>query len=118
MNVDAVIGEAVHTLMWRQGITQAAMAAALDLDQSALSRKLHGSRPWKASEVMAAADFLSVTPGELYPMRQAVAVGAEAPVGNGDSLRFTWYANSAEMTLGSAIGTESCPNSPRLVRAA
>lgn len=92
MSVDAVIGEAVHTLMWRQGITQTAMADALGLDQSALSRKLHGGRPWKASEVFAAARLLGVEAGELYPaLTNGVRTERDIPVTLGQSRQKGWF---------------------------
>lgn len=84
MDVDQAIGESVHTLMWRQGITQTAMADALGLDQSALSRKLRGGRPWRASEVFAAAALLGVAPGSLYPLTEGQVAQRDIPVAVGD----------------------------------
>lgn len=62
----AEIGEAVHRVMWRQRMTQTALADRLDITQSTLSRKLRGERPWDAHEVRLAARALGTTVSELY----------------------------------------------------
>lgn len=65
--VDERIGSVVHQLMWEKRITQRAMADVLGIQQSAMSRKLRGARPWLATEVAQVARVLGVTVGDLIP---------------------------------------------------
>lgn len=64
---DAVVGRNVHILMWRSGMPQRTLALALDIDQSALSKKLHGRRTWTVDELLATAVVLQVSVAELLP---------------------------------------------------
>jgi len=66
-SADAVVGRNVHVLMWRAGMPQRTLAVALDLDQSALSKKLHGRRTWTVDELLATALVLQVDVAELLP---------------------------------------------------
>lgn len=80
--VDEQIGAAVHQLMWQNRITQRAMADALGIQQSAMSRKLRGTRPWLAAEVLVVARALGVRPADLMPDGDAEVV---PPTPDGDS---------------------------------
>lgn len=65
-NVDQLIGETVHLLMWNARITQTEMGRRIGLGQSHLSKKLRGEMRWYANEVAQVAQILGVTPGELF----------------------------------------------------
>lgn len=67
MNIDETIGARVHQQMWRARISQVQLAGALGLDQAAVSRRLRGRTPWRASEIMTAAALLGVDIMDLYP---------------------------------------------------
>ena len=64
--VDATVGERAYMLMWRKGISQTVMGKRIALDQSALSRKLRGTRPWYAREIAAMAAILDTSVSYLY----------------------------------------------------
>jgi transcriptional regulator with XRE-family HTH domain len=64
--VDKIIGENIHRLMWRAQENQTQVAPSLGMSQSALSNKLRGKRPWFASEIEALAERYRVTPGSLF----------------------------------------------------
>lgn len=64
---DVLIGEAVHTAMWRARVTQTELARILRLDQAAVSRRLRGRTSWKVSEVRLAAAALGVSVADLLP---------------------------------------------------
>ena len=55
---DLAFGRAVHMAMYRKGITQKRLAEHLGCHQTALSKKLHGQRPWTLAELITVADFL------------------------------------------------------------
>lgn len=65
-NVDAIIGENVHQLMWRSKETQVKVSELLGMTQSALSNKLRGKRPWFAGEIDAVARHYQVSVGALF----------------------------------------------------
>lgn len=65
---DVLIGEAVHAAMWRAKVSQTRLAAALGLDQAAVSRRLRGRTAWKASEVRVTAALLGVRVVDLLPV--------------------------------------------------
>ena len=60
-----MIGERVHQLMFRQRITQTALAPQMGLSQAGLSRKLRGEVAWYARDIATAAHVLGVTPNDL-----------------------------------------------------
>jgi transcriptional regulator with XRE-family HTH domain len=64
---DQLIGERIHHLMWRQRISQTRLAAMLGMTQSALSKKVHGERPWFASELITVAKALNTQVSALLP---------------------------------------------------
>ena len=65
-NLDAVIGENVHRLMWLANDRQTQIAPILGMTQAALSLKLRGKRPWFAGEIDAAARHYRVTRDSLF----------------------------------------------------
>lgn len=65
--VDQEIGERIHGLMWRQRVSQVRLAAALGVTQGAISKKVHGERPWFASELLDVARALNVHVSALLP---------------------------------------------------
>ena len=65
--VDVVIGERVHAVMWRSKVSQVALARQLGLTQTAVSKKVHGDRPWFVSELLDVAAILHVPVSTLLP---------------------------------------------------
>ena len=74
-----LIGERIHTLMWRAGRTQSQLAGLLGVDQGSISRRLHGQREWSAVEVAITAAWLAVTPEELMPEIELMPDDGGAP---------------------------------------
>jgi len=66
-DVDMLLGERVHTLMFRQHLSQTKMAPAVGVSQSVLSRKLRGEIEWSVADLMAAATALDVPSADLLP---------------------------------------------------
>lgn len=64
---NALIGERVHTIMWRTGRTQTQLAAVLRVDQGSVSNRLRGKTTWSAFEVAAVAAWLQVPVTDLIP---------------------------------------------------
>jgi transcriptional regulator with XRE-family HTH domain len=64
---DQWIGERVHYLMWRQKLTQAKLGAILGCSQTTVSKKVHGERPWFASELLDVAKALNTHVTALLP---------------------------------------------------
>ena len=67
-NVDAdvlALCERIQALMWRRRLTQTALAPAVGVDQSVLSKKLRGQVPITVAELFRIADALRVDRGEL-----------------------------------------------------
>ena len=67
---DEIIGERVHQVMWRLKISQTEMAGKLGLDQSSVSNKLRGKRPFFARELVHVAEILNVSITDLLPERK------------------------------------------------
>lgn len=67
-NVDAIIGDNIHRLMWLARKTQTETAISLGMTQGALSRKLRGERPWYADEIMAASVLFQRDVGDLFKL--------------------------------------------------
>lgn len=65
-SVDELIGERVHTIMWRSKIPQKEIGALLGIDQSAVSKKLRGQRAWSADDLVRVARRLNVSVGVLF----------------------------------------------------
>ena len=66
-DLNAYIGRAVHAQLWERRITQRALADALGLNESAVSRLLRGGRRWEVSDVLIAAEVLGVGVADLLP---------------------------------------------------
>src|SRR5690349_7576052 len=64
---NAVIGERVHTLMWRTGRTQKQLAAVLNVDQASISNRLKGKTAWTVVDLLATAAWLDVPVTDLMP---------------------------------------------------
>jgi transcriptional regulator with XRE-family HTH domain len=64
---DQLIGERIHQIMWRQRLTQGQLATKLGLTQTGVSKKIHGERPWFASELIAVAKALNTQVSALLP---------------------------------------------------
>lgn len=67
MVTDALIGARVNGVMFRKRIPQTKLAARLGISQSALSKKLHGDRPWTTDDIYDTARLLRVPVEELLP---------------------------------------------------
>jgi transcriptional regulator with XRE-family HTH domain len=63
----SLIGERVHTLMWRNGRTQKQLAAVLQVGQGSVSDRLRGKTEWSAIDVAVTAAWLGVEPENLMP---------------------------------------------------
>ncbi|PFG19837.1 helix-turn-helix domain-containing protein [Serinibacter salmoneus] len=61
-----VTGENIRRLLHEKRRSQADLARTLGVAQATISQKLSGARPLKATELTQIADFLDVTPGELF----------------------------------------------------
>lgn len=73
------VGERIHTVMWRERVSQADLASVIGVSQSTLSKKLRGKVPITVGELVAIAEALGVEPGDLLPKRHAVGVGVPRP---------------------------------------
>lgn len=62
-----LIGERVHTLMWRAGRTQKQLAAILQVGQASVSDRLRGKTEWSAIDIAVTAAWLGVEPADLMP---------------------------------------------------
>lgn len=62
---DQAFGRTVHQQMWDRKISQRAMAPAIGLDQSTLSKKLRGIRPWTFAEMLKVADYMQMDARDL-----------------------------------------------------
>ncbi|WP_131827585.1 helix-turn-helix domain-containing protein, partial [Mycolicibacterium fortuitum] len=75
---NTVIGERVHTLMWRHGRTQKQLAAVLNVDQGSVSNRLKGKTAWTVVDLLATAAWLDVPVTDLMPEVELL------PPGDGD----------------------------------
>jgi hypothetical protein len=66
IDLDEVIGENVHRLMWRAKENQTYLAPLLGMKQASLSLKLRGKRAWFAQEIAAAANHFGVSIDALF----------------------------------------------------
>jgi transcriptional regulator with XRE-family HTH domain len=64
-DADVALGRTIHQAMWDQRITQTRLAVALGIDQTTLSKKLRGTRPWTVRELIDVADALHIDAREL-----------------------------------------------------
>ena len=64
---NAIIGERVHTQMWRRGKTQTQLAKLLGVTQGSVSNRLRGKTLWTATEVLVVSAWLDVQVTELMP---------------------------------------------------
>lgn len=64
---NAMIGEKVHTLMWREGRKQNELANVLRVDQGSVSKRLRGKTDWTAIDLIATAHWLDVPVEDLLP---------------------------------------------------
>lgn len=63
---DQTIGYNVHELLFKARATQNALAVAMGLEPSVLSKKLRGNSTWSGRHIRIAAEFLGVDPGRLF----------------------------------------------------
>src|SRR6266498_794804 len=88
-SADEALGRIIHVAMWERRITQAVLAAKLGIDQTTVSKKLHGLRPWSVKELIDVADFLGMDardllgnmwgPGGIPPISKKGTVAYVAP---------------------------------------
>lgn len=64
-DVDRYIGERVHTLMFRNHITQAQLGKVLGTSQTGVARRLRGQISWKSTDLVLAARTLNSSVGYL-----------------------------------------------------
>lgn len=78
-NAAVRVGERIHTVMWRERVSQADLASVIGVSQSTLSKKLRGRVPITVAELVAIAEALGVEPGDLLPRRARVAAAVGVP---------------------------------------
>ena len=66
MTADQIVGERFNTAMFRKRISQTTLANQLGITQAALSRKLHGDRPWSLTEILTVAAYLDMPLEEVF----------------------------------------------------
>lgn len=69
-----LVGELIHTAMWKKKLTQTDVAERLGINQSTLSRKIRGYRPIEIGELARIAAVLDVPIGDLVPNVELVAM--------------------------------------------
>ncbi len=74
---NAVIGERVHTLMWRTGRTQKQLAGVLNVDQGSVSNRLRGKTAWTVVDLLAVAAWLDVPVTDLMPEVELLPDGGD-----------------------------------------
>ena len=62
---NVVRGERVAALLWARGVTRRELANRCEINNTALSAKLHGRRRWYLNEVASIAEALDTTVGYL-----------------------------------------------------
>lgn len=65
MTVDQIVGERFAIVMFRKGLSQTKLAPRLGITQTALSKKLHGERPWTLEELLTMASILDMPVEEV-----------------------------------------------------
>ena len=87
-----VIGERIHTLMWREKRAQRELGALLGVDQASISKRLRGKTNWTAVEVAAVATWLNVSVAELVPEIEVVGPNddPDTPAGGAPTRARTW----------------------------
>ncbi len=73
MNADRYVGRAVRIELMDREITQRQLAAATGIEESRLSRLLHGKLAWTLDDLLVVAGALAVETGSLLPQRGALA---------------------------------------------
>lgn len=73
-SIDAAIGQRIERRLGLLGMTQWDLAARLGLTQATVSRKLHGQRPWFASELVTVAAVIGCAVGDLFGEQQRPAM--------------------------------------------
>lgn len=92
--VDAEVGRRVHMLMWDRGLTQSAFGERVGIDQSALAKKLRGSRGWSLGEVVTVAQALNVSVAYLFGEDDGVGPAGIEPT---TSTVKTWVPQTGHM---------------------
>jgi len=64
--IDVLIGQRVHHVLWRRKLQQREVASALGITQSTLSRRLRGESAWFAGDLVVLAETLGVSVGWLF----------------------------------------------------
>lgn len=79
MDTNHTIGANVRAEMSRQAVSQSAVAAALDLPQSAISKRLRGQTPFTAADLGRVADLLGIPVARLYADADADTAAGATP---------------------------------------
>ncbi|QBI97722.1 immunity repressor [Gordonia phage Dogfish] len=89
---NSIIGERVHTLMWRQRRTQKELGALLGVDQASISKRLKGDTNWSAFELAATAAWLGESVMALLPEIEVVGPNddPDTPAGGAPTRARTW----------------------------
>ena len=91
--VDAEVGRRVHMLMWDRQLTQTEFGSMIGIDQSALAKKLRGTRGWSLDEVVAVARALDVSVAQLFG--EVGPAGIEPTTSTVETRRFAQPASLA-----------------------
>jgi transcriptional regulator with XRE-family HTH domain len=89
--VTSMIGERVHTLMWRAGRTQKQLAAILQVSQGSVSDRLRGKTEWSAIDIAVTAAWLGVRTEDLVPeVELSPDDGDDTPAAGAPTRARTW----------------------------
>lgn len=72
-----IVASNVRGLLGYHGRTQAQLARALGVNEMYISRRASGATEFKASEIVAVADYFGIHPGELFANRGGGVVGSD-----------------------------------------
>lgn len=108
--VTSPVGELVTNARRRQGISQARLADALGIEQSALSKKERGDRPFTDRDLLLAAVVLGVSPRDFMPengvlvdptpatQQRAASTARTPPRKPGKATNTAWTASRSRST--------------------
>lgn len=65
---DEILGEHIHVLLRRRGLSQKMLALHLNVTQTTVSNKLKGIRPWTLNDIVKTAAFLGMPPFSLLEL--------------------------------------------------
>jgi hypothetical protein len=106
---DQALGRAIHQAMWDRRVKQTELAPQVGLDQSTLSKKLRGERPWYFAEVISVADALRMNVLDLIGTMWGPDEGPKTvPVASGEVNQVTerYMRSSLHLIVGEGSDTK------------